>query len=407
MKRCTIVLDLGTSSIKCGCVDPAGRLVEATGAGFHTHSDGARCETDFEECGSVARSVLRDTVKAALEAGRRVEAVLVTGQAQTFAPVDADFRPLGPGIVWLDARAEDEAAALAEMLPDFDRTAGFREPLPALYVAKLLWLKSHRPDVFGNAAHFPLISDYVAHQLTGRFYSDSCTFGMGGVYDITAKTLNGRALRALGLGPDVFPEIADPVELGYTLTPAAQRELHIDDPVPVYLCGNDQSASAVGSGLTNVGDVSVNFGTAMAAYTLADALPDELGPQEIAGISPAGARYFLLSYEPDMGRALDALKARHFPESPYDELFESRSSVPEVAAFVQHCLDRFRGHLSRVGRLGTPERVYVSGGMTRSEAWLDLLRRHCDHEILCSNRQEAGLIGAARICAMKRGGDDA
>ena len=61
-------------------------------------------------------------------------------------PVDADGRPLGPAIVWLDNRATAEARALEER---FGRTAvydvtGVPAVIPTWTACKLLWWRAPR-----------------------------------------------------------------------------------------------------------------------------------------------------------------------------------------------------------------------------------------------------------------------
>jgi len=404
---CAAVLDIGTSAIKCGSVGVGGGLMCLDLEAFELDGDGTLCESDFDRCADAALAVLGRVMAATREAGAHVEAVLLTSQAQTFAPVDAEFRPLCRGIVWLDSRADAEAADLARELPDFSRFAGFCRPLPALYVAKLLWLKRHRAELYGRAACFPLVDEFIAQRLTGRFYSDFGNFGMGGVLDIRTKRLHPRVLELLGLSPAHFPELADPLGLGYPLRPDVGAALGCGAEVRVYFCGNDQSASAVGAGLSRPGDVSLNFGTAMVAYTLIDSLPDRILPEEIAGISPMEDHYFLLSYEEDLGTLIDQTKAEHFPHVSYDEFLRNYQAVGEAASVIERCLDRLDRHLIHIGRLVKPEKLYVSGGLAQSAAWLAILRERLSQEIVCSSRREAAIVGAARIyeARMNKPGD--
>ena len=100
---------------------------------------GSFFEIDFDLFLSSTLELLKECLSDPGVKDSMVEALLITSQAQTFAPVNADFKPLREGIVWLDDRAEKEAGYLGKRLPDFDKTAGFNQPLAEQYVSKL-WL---------------------------------------------------------------------------------------------------------------------------------------------------------------------------------------------------------------------------------------------------------------------------
>ena len=190
MKNALAVLDIGTSSIKCGTIDRELNIIESTLRDFKINSRQGNYESDFEECFTKASEVLKKIIKVTTQKGYFIEAILITSQAQTFIPVDKDFNSLDKGIGWLDTRAVVEEVYLSEKLPEFYKTAGFSKPLSSLYISKLLWLKKNKAAIYKKAAYFPLVNEYVAFRLTGKFYSDYTSFGMGGVFDIRKKHLN-------------------------------------------------------------------------------------------------------------------------------------------------------------------------------------------------------------------------
>ncbi len=416
-----LVLDIGTSAIKCGCVGPDGTLSAHDQRRFPMRQDGSRFEIDFNSFFKITRELLENCVSECRATGRGVEALLVTSQAQTFALVDAAFRPLRPGIVWLDERARQEAAFLKEQLPDFAVAAGFRQPLPSQYVSKLLWLKRHEPAVFERARAFPLIHEYVAARLTGAFYTDSTSFGMGGLYDFRRKGLNSKILRILGLSEAHFPEIKFAAEKGALISEEFQKEWKVDDRFPVFLCGNDQGASACGAGVKEPGDVAINLGTALVFYTVTETLAARLEENQIAGKHPVGDAYFLLSFEPDFGLQMRRLKETFFLQGSYDELFQTYFQHPETpadgafseksgwqalsgtqarracAGAIKFYVERFRENMSQIQRAVPVNRIFLSGGMLRSEVLVKIVQDVLQRPFVVRNRADAGLLGAVEI----------
>jgi sugar (pentulose or hexulose) kinase len=424
-----LVLDIGTSDLKCACLDSQYNVVTQYKSAFPMEEYGCNYEIDFELFFDRTSDLLSKCLSDKKVRCSKVEALLVTSQAQTFTSVNVDFQPLCRGIVWLDERAIREAKLLNEQLPDFSQTAGFNRPLPSLYVSKLLWLKQNEPDIFKEAKAFPLINEYLVHRLTGEFYSDSTSFGMSGIYDFRENVINKKIMQILDLTEDSFPEIESAVMRGELISQNIQREWKLNYRFPVFLCGNDQGASACGAGLKQVGDVSINFGTAMVFYAITESLAKKLKKDQIAGKHPAGGNYFLLNCEGDFGIQIRRLKDRFFQNEDYDNLFKTYIEYPDIdeqipfssdtklnfdsktelsrfcAGIIKYYLNRFQFHFAQIQDAVQLKNITMSGGMMRSEVWLDILRSHIDQPFTVNNSANAGLIGAVYIYLSKKNGN--
>jgi len=421
-----LVLDIGTSDIKCGCVNVTGTILARHQREFPMTQRQDVFEIDFDLFFDSVGDLLKGCLAQAVVQRAGVEALLITSQAQTFAPVDADFRPLRPGIVWLDERAREEAEILQQHVPDFAEAAGFARPLPAQYVSKLLWLKRREPEVFKKARAFPLIHEYLAYRLTGHFYSDSTSFGMGGVYDFRRKDLNPEILAILGLTPNAFPKIERAATRGERISNKIQQDWAWPERFPVFLCGNDQGASACGAGLHQPGDVNINLGTAMVFYTITNSLATRLTESQIAGKHPVGESYFLLNYEPDFGLKMRELKEYFFSQGTYDNLFQTYFEYPEVdarapsfkksewhafsgmqahrfcAGIIKHYMIRLKSHLSRIREAVPVKNMYLSGGMLQSEVLIKIVQEALQRPLTIQNRADAGLFGAVEIYSQNK-----
>ena len=416
-----LVLDIGTSDIKCGCVDADGNIVARGRRQFPMTQEQDAFEIDFDSFLDTTGELLQECLSQPVVKRSGIRALLITSQAQTFVPVDADFQPLRRGIVWLDERAGEEAAFLQQRLPDFSAAAGFARPLPALYASKLLWLKRREPELFQKARAFPLINEFLACKLTGEFYSDSTGFGMSGVYDFRRNDFNAEILKILGLTKDFFPRVERAAARGAWISERVQRQWKLKQRFPVFLCGNDQGASACGAGLRQPGDLNINFGTAMVLYTVTGSLTTNLGEEQIAGKHPIGDSYFLLTFESDFGMQIRRLKERFFRQQSYDQLFQTFLQHPDVdaqtppatdadpalfstqqvhrlcAGVIKHYLTRLQAHFARIRRTAPVKNITLSGGMTQSNVWLDILRDVLKQPFTVNNRADAGLFGAIVI----------
>lgn len=416
-----LVLDIGTSYIKCGYVDSNYNILAQRQRDFPMIQDQNTFEIDFDLFYRTTSELLKECLFDEEVKRFNVEAILITSQAQTFTAVDENFQPLCNGIVWLDERAEKEAVYLESQLSEFPKASGFQKPSSSMYVSKLLWLKQNEPDIYKKASAFPLINEYLVYKLTGEFYSDSTSFGMSGMYDFRRNSINSELLKILGLTDDYFPKIEEAAVEGELISIQIQQEWNLNYRFPIFLCGNDQGASACGAGLKEPGDMNINFGTAMVFYTVTDSLITELTENQIAGKHPVGDDYFLLNFESDFGIQISRLKERFFKNRSYDELFQTYFQFPNVkkqkpfvdvaklkfhstkeehqfcAGVIKYYIIRFKTHLSGIKKVTDSKNIFVSGGMTQSEVWIKIIKEILDCPITVSNQANAGLIGALKI----------
>ena len=421
-KKIFMVLDIGTSYIKCAMIDDAQNIIIHSQCAFPMEHKQQRIEVDFELFFKLALDLIKNCLNDSKTENYYIQAILITSQAQTFAAVDENFVPLYQGIVWLDERADKEAEFLKVKFPDFAQSAGFKEPLAALYVSKLLWLKHNKPAVFNKAAAFPLINEYLFYKLSGKFYSDSTTFGMSGMYDFRQNSINRDLLDVFELSEEHFPLIKNAGTHGELITGDIKQMLGLDYHFPVVLCGNDQGASACGAGLQEKGDMNINFGTAMVFYTLSDNLISNLSDYQIAGKHPQNDKFFLLNFESDSGVQIQRIKKQYFSEQSYDNLFECYLRYPDVntqqpildsseypvftspsdaakfcSGIIKYYLQRLNVHYRQIKKSVKLNKITVSGGFTQSEIWLNILKKVLDLPFEVNNRQDAGLLGAVKI----------
>ena len=115
-----------------------------------------------------------------------VAAITCTTQGETLIPVDAQGRVLHPAIVWLDARAKEEADFLSERFTaeQFYQVTGLPEISAYCPIAKLKWLKDRKPQVYGAMHKALFLEDYLIYRFTGQFVTNPALTCSGGFFDI-------------------------------------------------------------------------------------------------------------------------------------------------------------------------------------------------------------------------------
>jgi xylulokinase len=259
-------LDVGTTSVKAGLFDIAGRQVAAAEREYRlTHPAPDHVEIDPEMWWTAAAAAVRETVATPGVDPSRIAAMAVSSQGETVAAVDADGRALGPALVWLDNRAVAEARELEDRFGNeavYERT-GVPDVNPTWTAAKLLWLRRHEPEVFRDAARFVLAEDFMLRRLTGRFVTEGGIQCTTMLLDIRTGGWWAPMLEAVGVGPERLPEIAAPGAVVGMLTSAAAEALGLPVGLSVVAGGMDQGAGAVGVGNIRGGMISESTGGAL------------------------------------------------------------------------------------------------------------------------------------------------
>ena len=110
-------------------------------------------------------------------------------------PLGAAKEPLTDMQTWADSRSAGIVRELKEHEPALCRSFYERTgcPMHACYpLAKILWLKQNRPELFARIKYIGPIKDYLFHAFTGKFLID-CS-----AYESVRSILEGIAARAEG-----------------------------------------------------------------------------------------------------------------------------------------------------------------------------------------------------------------
>jgi xylulokinase len=329
--------DLGTSGNKASLYTAEGELVASALAPYDTHyaHDGLWAEQDP---GDWWRAVCTSTRR--IMEGRNpadVVAVAFSGQSMGCLCVDGSGAPLGRSIIWQDGRATREAAAIVE------RVGGKREAcrltgqqLTANYsLAKLVWLKAHRPEVYRQAYKLLAAKDYMTLRMTGEFVTDHCDAAFMQAYDMSTRAWSPRLIDAAGVDASLFPEIRESTDVAGHVTSGAAAELGIAAGIPVIVGSGDGPCAALGAGVVSGGDSYLCVGTSTWLSVLADKyVPDPEGRLQVYPFAAPGL-FLLAGTMQAGGLSYSWARKQYFdPATPYSEIDAAVESAPAGAGGV-------------------------------------------------------------------------
>lgn len=253
-------IDLGTSAVKVLVQDDRGRALAKASRPYPTLSPRPGwSEQSPADWWSATCEAIREAVAAS---GACIVSVGLSGQLNGFVRLDAGGEPLGPAVIWLDLRGEEEARALlATGDPDVEGLTG--NELSAICVLpKLAWFARHRPAELSAARHIVLAKDWILFRLTGEIATDPSDAGSTAMATPDGTAWQPALVEHAGITFDRLPPIRASVEVAGYITPSAAKATGLPSSIPVATGAGDVTALAVGCGIVAPGRVAITLGTA-------------------------------------------------------------------------------------------------------------------------------------------------
>ncbi len=250
-----VCVDVGTSSTKTALWTDEGTLVaEATQA----YTLNRPCPTWAEMDASVWWQATCYTIQKVLSQGgvsaQEVVGVGVDGLGWTLVPVDDQGDPLYPALIWLDRRAEAEAAWLRSLPDAADLVNLVANPVDAAYITpKLVWLRQHQPKIFEAAHQFLTSSGFIVHRLTGASICDFTQAYGYHFFDLRRERWDENLATRIGVPLEKMPTLCSPMTIVGQVTQAAHQVTGLAPGTPVIAGGLDACIGALGAGVVRLG----------------------------------------------------------------------------------------------------------------------------------------------------------
>jgi sugar (pentulose or hexulose) kinase len=263
-----VTVEVGTTGARAAAVDRCGTIVREVRRPYALTSLRAGwAEQDARAWASMAMTCLAEL--AHLVGGRRIAAIGLTGQTPTVVPVDERCAPLRAGMLYRDNRAEAEAAAMITSLGALRLHQVTGHTPAAFHVGpKILWLRTHEPEVFGRTRWFLQPRDVVLHALTGIVATDETHANATALFDLRARTWSETILHALDLEARLLPPALPPSTVVGPVQKAMAAELGLPASTPVVIGAGDSQCAAFGAGVTVPGAVSEMAGSSSCLNTV-------------------------------------------------------------------------------------------------------------------------------------------
>ena len=438
-----IGVDIGTSSTKAVLFDGTGAMLARHGIEYPllTPAPGA-AEQDPDQ---IVRAVV-DAIAGVMQGveAKRIRCVSFSAAMHSVIAVDAAGTPLTPCITWADTRASQWAdrirASGGEAI--YRRTGTPIHPMAPL--AKLAWLRDTKPSVFGAAARFIGIKEYVFHRFFGRYVVDHSIASATGLFDIATLQWDRDALVVAGVTEGKLSELVPTTFVIDGLARDIAEKTGLAADTPFVIGANDGVLANLGVGAIEPGAVAVTIGTSGAIRTAVKEPVTEargrlfcyvLAPGTWIVGGPVNNGGMILRWMRDEFGSAELETARRLGVDPYDILtrIAERAGVgaggllfhPYLAgeraplwnadargSFFGLAMHHRKEHMIRAVLEGVvfnlhavmkimeesgvrTQRILASGGFARSVLWRQIMADIFDREVVIGKTTEASCLGAA------------
>jgi len=255
--------DLGSQGTNAALYSEDGALV-ATRYQAHELSYPAPgwAEQDAREWVSAVTSAVGVLVREVAEPAQ-IRGLAFGSQLDGMVLVGPNGAPLRPAMIWMDRRAEKQAADVASRLDpaEFYRLSGTN--LDSSHaVFKALWVRDNEPEVFERAELFLSPGAYALLAVSGEAVVDYSNASSVALLDPRTRTWSARLLEATGIDGDRLPRLAGATEPAGTVTAAFADATGLAPQTVVAVGCGDEMAATLGAGVFEEGEVCDVVGTA-------------------------------------------------------------------------------------------------------------------------------------------------
>jgi xylulokinase len=432
-------IDVGTSSIKVVAVAASGEPLAISSSPMAVSvAQPGWSEQRPEEWWVGTCSAIKE-VLTAIE-NTEILGIGLSGQMHSLVALDHAQSVIRPAILWNDVRSSTEAAYVRDKVGNESlRQLTGNPSLEGFTVTKLLWIRSHEPELYERISHVLLAKDYIRFRLTGELATEPSDASGTLLFDIVKSRWSEEMCQILDVDVDLLPLIIDSASIAGHITNDASRQTGLAEGVAVVGGGADNACAAVGAGVVTPGDVLFTVGTSGAVVSPVDLPLTDPGMRIHSMRHAVADTWYLMGVVLSAGAALDWWR-RSSGGTTFDELVAEASTVstgsngvtflpyltgertPHADAnargvfFGMHGRTE-RAHMTRAVMEGvsfalrdslelmtdhgvSPSEATAVGGGARSNVWLQMISDVMSLRIRTVGPSEGAPLGAAMLAAV-------
>lgn len=191
-----------------------------------------------------------------------IEALSVSSQGEAVTPVSKTGEILDRAITSFDYRATEIADEIGKKIDKLEIMQITGMPLSSITtVAKLIWLKRNKPEIYSRAWKFLGFEDFIIYKLGMKPVVDYSLASRTMAFDIINKKWSNKMLALGEIDPELFSRPEPSGTIIGKVAPKVADELGLPKEVVGVTGGHDQPCGALGAGIIREGRVMDATGT--------------------------------------------------------------------------------------------------------------------------------------------------
>jgi xylulokinase len=256
--------DVGSQGTNSAIYSADGKLVASAYEGYDvSFPQPGWAEQDPRAWTRAVHSTIARVLAKVPEGPSAVKGLSFGSQLDGMVACDAKGRPLRAALIWMDRRAESQAAALAERVSrkDFYHLVGAN--LDSSHaVFKALWIRDEEPEVFAKSAKLMSPGSYVLYEAAGVCAVDYSNASSLALLDPRTRSWSQPILDATGIDSTLLPELAPGTQSVGRVTASFAAATGLSPDTQVVVGCGDEMAATLGAGVFAPGEVCDVVGTA-------------------------------------------------------------------------------------------------------------------------------------------------
>lgn len=443
--RYLLGIDIGTSSVKALLISEDGTVAGIAKMEYDIRKpEQSWAEQSMEQIWEAAASVLGTLMRQNPGIKKDIAGISYSGQMHGLVMLDAAGREVRDTIIWADQRSSDSIEHIYSMVPKAKYHAVTKNALSTGFlVSSLVWVKEHEPENYEKISSVMLPKDYIRFRMCGQMGTDMSDASSTVVFDTAGRQWAWDLIGRIGLEKGFFVPCHESWEIAGTVTAECAEKTGLPEEIPIAYGGGDTLVQALGNGMTAPGTVISNIGTASQLVTVAEQPVYDrqfrtntfchidqgqwllMGANLSGGVSLKWLKNQILymeSYEemtnlaqqsPPGSGGLFFLPYLSGERTPWNDpdargiyfgLSLNHSRADMIRAAMEGIIYAQRCSLEIFREMGLVfERVIASGGGAGSRVFLRIIADQFGCEVVTSQVQEQGCVGAAMIAGVGTG----
>ena len=439
-RRMYLGLDLGTSSLKSLVIDDKQNILYSYSSDIElsTPKSGWSEQEPIDWIKALDFCLKGLSKSINLE---KIQAISFSGHMHGATCIDKNDQVLRPCILWNDTRSHQECTEILANPLVMDIAGNI--VMPGFTAPKLLWLMKNEPQVFEKIAKVLLPKDYLRFYLTGEYYSDLSD--ASGTYwlDVGKREWSKKLLEVSHMSLNQMPHLCEGTDQTGLIKKSIAEKYGFNKSCKVYGGAGDNAAAAIGLGLYLEGNASLSLGTSGvifgstkkflknyndAIHSFCHCIPNTWHLMSVMLSCTSNVNWFIKNFHSSLEEITNELnqvmKNKNLIQNspfylPYLSGERTPINDPHVrASFHSFGIETTRSEIvysliegislgmydnfQALVKSGiTLDNIYVIGGGSKNEAWVELLASAFDRDLIISDASDSmAAYGAARLAFM-------